>query len=123
MAKSQIPSIPSARLQALKDTLLAKRDDLLVVVQRKKERELPTTEVGDEADVATQALEKEMLFELTDTEQQILDDIEAALRKIEKGGYGVCESCRKSIPLTRLGAMPWARYCVTCQARQETPRT
>ncbi|MBI3291763.1 MAG: TraR/DksA family transcriptional regulator [Elusimicrobia bacterium] len=121
MAQSQSPINP-ARLKVLKETLLEKREDLLLVVQRKKERELPSTEVGDEADVATQSLEKEMLFELTDTEQQTLDDIEAALRKIEKGGYGLCESCRKPIPLTRLGAMPWARYCVSCQARQETPR-
>lgn len=121
MTKSQSPMIPAARLKVLKDTLLEKREDLLLVVQRKKERELPSTEVGDEADVATQSLEKEMLFELTDTEQQTLDDIEAALRKIEKGGYGTCESCRKVIPLTRLGAMPWARYCVTCQAKQESP--
>jgi DnaK suppressor protein len=41
--------------------------------------------------------------------------IEEALDRINSGDYGVCLSCEEEIPEKRLRALPWARYCVTCQ--------
>jgi DnaK suppressor protein len=41
--------------------------------------------------------------------------IEEALDRINSGDYGVCLSCEEEIPQKRLLALPWARYCVTCQ--------
>jgi DnaK suppressor protein len=78
-------------------------------------------DIGDEADVATRSVEREMLFELTDSEKQTLDMIEASLRKIEKGVFGRCESCQQVIARLRMDVMPWARYCISCQAKQEVP--
>jgi RNA polymerase-binding transcription factor DksA len=49
-----------------------------------------------------------------------LDQIEAALRKIDKGTYGACESCRNAIGKARLEALPFARYCISCQNSSET---
>jgi DnaK suppressor protein len=98
------------------------RDDLMNLVKNKKATELTDLEVGDEADIATQSAERELLFELSDNERQMLDSIEAALRKISQGRYGQCESCQKRIPRLRLRALPQARYCVPCQARFERPR-
>jgi DnaK suppressor protein len=98
------------------------RDDLLKLVQNKRPTEAADLEVGDEADIATQSSERELQFELTDNERQSLDAIEAALRKIDQGRFGVCESCGKKIPKPRLRAMPQARYCVVCQTRFERPR-
>jgi DnaK suppressor protein len=102
--------------------LLKLRDDLMELVRRKQEKELPDLEVGDEADVATLSVERELLFELSDTERQNLDAIEAALRKIGQGRYGLCESCNKKIPKERLKVIPQARYCIACQSRFERPR-
>src|SRR5690349_12387702 len=59
---------PSARplaegqVQKFRDVLTQKRDDLLAVVQRKKEQEIQVgeVEIGDEADIATRSVEKEM---------------------------------------------------------------
>jgi len=119
----QEKALSDFQIQQFRDILTQKRDDLLAVVQRKKEQEIQVgeNEVGDEADVATRSVEKEMLFELTDSEKQTLDMIEASLRKIEKGVFGRCESCQKSISRPRLEVMPWARYCINCQAEQEIP--
>ena len=100
--------------------LLAKRDELLAMVKH-KDSEFSDGEIGDEADVASQTLEREMMFEMTNGERIILDDIEAALRRIEKGDFGSCESCRKKMSAERLRAMPWARYCIQCQSRNESP--
>lgn len=41
--------------------------------------------------------------------------IEEALDRIQSGDYGICLSCEEQIPAKRLAALPWARYCVTCQ--------
>ncbi len=113
--------LPADQIQKFKDVLSHKRDDLLAIVQRKKEEEIEDVGVGDEADIAMHSVEKEMLFELTDSEKQTLDMVEAALRKMDKGVFGACESCLRAIPRMRLQLMPWARYCVDCQAEQEVP--
>src|SRR6266436_8394744 len=41
--------------------------------------------------------------------------IEEALDRIEAGDYGICLSCEEPIPAKRLQALPWAKYCVSCQ--------
>jgi DnaK suppressor protein len=109
-------------LEKFKKILLEKRDDLMHVVRSKKEHDLHDIEIGDEVDSASQNVEKEMLFELADNEKIMLDAIEAALRKIEKGTFGQCESCRAKIADERLKALPWVRYCITCQSNAEKPR-
>lgn len=107
---------------AYEKKLLEMREDLVNLVHQKQEQDLTAEpEVGDEADAASQSAERELLFELSDNERQTLDAIEAALRKIETGSYGVCEGCTKTIPAPRLKAIPMARYCIQCQARFEIP--
>ena len=46
--------------------------------------------------------------------KQLLEEVEAALRRVEDGSHGVCGGCRNAIPVRRLQALPWARYCVSC---------
>ena len=41
--------------------------------------------------------------------------VEEALDRLDSGDYGVCLSCEEPIAPKRLNAIPWARYCVTCQ--------
>lgn len=108
--------------QIYEKRLTEMRADIMDLVHHKQETELTDQEVGDEADAATQSAERELLFELSDNERQMLDAVEAALRKIKQGRYGICESCHKKIPRERLKFIPHARYCVTCQSRFERPR-
>lgn len=112
-----------SEINKFRDVLVQKREDLVAIVNRKKEEEhqIEEAEMGDEADVATRSVEKDIFFELTDSEKQTLDMVEASLRKIEKGIYGRCEACQKPIGRMRLDVMPWVRYCIQCQARQEHP--
>ena len=51
----------------------------------------------------------------------MLEEVEAALRRIEKGSFGFCEANGEKISVARLKAMPYARYCIKCQARFESP--
>jgi DnaK suppressor protein len=48
---------------------------------------------------------------------QTLGEIEAALRRIEDGSYGICQACGKPIAAERLRALPWARLCIDDQRR------
>jgi RNA polymerase-binding transcription factor DksA len=55
-----------------------------------------------------------MTLALAGNETQILDEINAALERIETGTFGRCESCRKPIAKDRLQALPYARFCIAC---------
>ena len=104
----------------IKRKLLEMREDLIKTVRTQQLEESAEQDTGDDADKASQSIEKELLFELSDNERTTLDHIEAALRKIDKGTYGTCESCRKPIPKPRLEALPFARYCIACQSSAES---
>ena len=123
MAKTKTPrkskKVSSSQFKSFQEVLEKKRDDILKMVTHNEDN--LAKDVGDEADVASQTFERDMMFEMNSGERIILDDIEAALRKIEKGDFGLCESCRKKISSERLKAMPWARYCIQCQSRTEAP--
>ncbi len=107
-------------LGPIKKKLLEMRAQLLKTVRAKKEMDMSPVDTGDEADQASHSVERELMFELSDNERTMLDQIEAALRRMEKGSYGVCESCRKPIAPARIKALPFARYCISCQASSES---
>jgi DnaK suppressor protein len=54
---------------------------------------------------------------LEESAQQTLLEIDAALRRIGEGSYGVCEACGEPIGALRLSAIPWARLCIDDQRR------
>jgi RNA polymerase-binding transcription factor len=64
----------------------------------------------------------DLLARLEGRERHELDEIDAAQRRLEAGVFGVCEGCHRAIPLARLRALPTARRCATCQAREEAAR-
>jgi DnaK suppressor protein len=96
---------------------------LLSLVRKttENEKEYPSSEVGDTIDQAADSSARELLFQLNDTEKQKLKDIDGALQKIEQGGFGVCEKCGGEIDKKRLKAVPYARFCIKCEALMEKP--
>lgn len=98
------------------------KTDIAKNVEDKKNLDLLEPEVGDSIDQATQSLDKEILFELSDNERKMLRDIESALRKMEKNTYGLCEHCKNPIEKKRIKALPSARYCMGCQSGSERNR-
>ena len=73
----------------------------------------------DMADVGTDAFEQELTLNLLGSEKDVLEQIEAALKRIEEGTYGRCEECGGAIPKARLEAIPYAALCVKCALREE----
>lgn len=114
--------LSSAKLKVFKKDLLNLQKTLTtkLEVQKEKDLEAITTPVpGDDADIATQTYEKEMLFEISDAEREILKQIEDALRRLEDKTYGLCAKCYKPIPLKRLKVIPYTNYCLSCQSQYE----
>jgi len=73
----------------------------------------------DEADAGTKAFEREHELALAKNAQDLLEQGERALARIDAGTYGVCESCGQPIGKARLQAFPRAALCVACKQRQE----
>jgi DnaK suppressor protein len=73
----------------------------------------------DTADTGAKAFEREHEMALAASHREILGQVERALRRIETGSYGVCESCGNPIGKARLQAFPRATLCLACKQRQE----
>ncbi len=69
------------------------------------------------ADMATATYDRELDEGLEEGAQHTLDEVAAALRRIDEGSYGVCEVCGEPIGAERLSAIPWARLCIDDQRR------
>ena len=76
-------------------------------------------ELSDVADMATDNYDKELNIGLASNEQQLLNDIDTALKKIEDGTYGICEIYGTTIPKKRLLAMPYTRLSMRAQEEEE----
>ena len=74
-------------------------------------------DLGDEqgfAEADSLSVERDRLLSLQALSRQRLDDIEAAVRRLDAGAYGACRTCRRPIPVARLEAVPEATQCVSC---------
>ena len=74
----------------------------------------PNRENGSMEEEADEAQEYDNLLSVEYNLELRLKDINLALGKIEKGGYGKCEKCGKEIEEERLLAYPEARLCIKC---------
>ena len=71
------------------------------------------------ADVASDSFERELSWDRASVEQKVLFHIDDALKRIEDGAYGECESCQKKISKERLKAIPYAVLCRACKEKRE----
>jgi RNA polymerase-binding protein DksA len=63
-------------------------------------------------EAAAATLNPEIDYTLGENSEQILSEIEAALKRIDDGTYGTCTACGKEIGIERLEAYPWASLCI-----------
>ena len=73
----------------------------------------------DPADVGSSNFERDQELSLHNNQRALLDQTEQALRMLDAGTYGTCESCGKPIGKLRLEVFPRATMCVSCKQRAE----
>ena len=101
--------------------LLKLREDL------SKEIQQLTTQACEEtpnysmhmADAATDSFDRDLVLGLASFEQEGLYEIDAALKRIEDGTYGICELTGRPIPWERLEAIPWTRFSLEAENQLE----
>ena len=109
------------KVEVYRKRLLEKRDELLQKVSQSDQdgREADEEATQDVADKAANAYTKEFLFHQSNDNRQILALVNEALDRIKEGTYGVCLECHEEVQAKRLEAVPWARHCIECQAKQD----
>lgn len=75
--------------------------------------------IPDPNDRATIESDREFELRLRSRERKLLDKIELAIGRIDKGSYGICADCEEPIGIKRLQARPVATYCIDCKLEQE----
>jgi DnaK suppressor protein len=73
----------------------------------------------DKEELGTDNADQELAFSLLGSQKNVLDQIEAALQRIEDGDFGRCERCGEQIPESRIDAIPYAAACVQCASLLE----
>ena len=72
---------------------------------------------SDEGDLSQQHHEEWIFLNRNTIDIKLLREIADALHRIDNGTYGTCMECEEPISPKRLDAVPWARYCVSCQEK------
>jgi DnaK suppressor protein len=69
----------------------------------------------DEGDRANTSLGREIDMVQKSRDRALLSAVDVALKRISDGSFGQCLNCEQEINAKRLEAIPWVRYCITCQ--------
>lgn len=106
------------KLKEIKDKLLHERDTILRKLSSKN-LSIDDSEMPDPVDLAVNNYSKNVMLSVSENESRQLSLVNEALERIEDDEYGLCQNCEEEINPKRLNAVPWARYCLSCQELQE----
>ncbi|MBU6181497.1 MAG: TraR/DksA C4-type zinc finger protein [Verrucomicrobia bacterium] len=108
------------RLLQLKDTLLDSMNGVGRDTLRSRAEGSEASAFGmHTGDAGSDAYDRDFALSLLSQERDSLFEIDAALKKIDEGNYGLCEMSGRPIPHVRLEALPFARYTIECQSELE----
>ncbi|MFA6216318.1 MAG: TraR/DksA family transcriptional regulator [Candidatus Omnitrophota bacterium] len=109
--------------------ILKKKDEILDSINHISEETLKKSQKdasGDisgysyhMADVATDTYDREFSLGLASNDRELLYELDDAMKRIDDGIFGVCEDCKVVISKTRLKVIPYTRFCIKCQEKNE----
>jgi DnaK suppressor protein len=102
------------RLADRKESIIRKLTDKI-----SESKDMDSNVAQDLVDKAETSYSKEFLLSLSDAEREQLLLIDEALKRLEHGGFGVCQTCQREIGGKRLLAIPWTPFCINCQEKNE----
>lgn len=119
-AKPKKPAFDAEFLKQVRDSLVDERRSLLSMMQS-TQQQLAGRDTGlaDLSDIASGGFEDELAIGLMASEAATLEKIDAAIRRIDDGSYGICLDCEKPIPKKRLEFLPFAQRCMECEGNRE----
>ncbi len=101
-------------LEEIRKRLLARQEELKSVLRQHGEDSLDafSSDVQDEIDQVTTLEAKTAALELSTREFRSLENVRAALQRLDEGTYGICVICEEPIEEARLRAIPETPYCI-----------
>jgi DnaK suppressor protein len=79
----------------------------------------PRENFPDPTDRAALEADRNFMLRIRDREHKLIKKIKKALERIEKGTFGICETCGEDITLKRLKARPVTSQCIECKSKEE----
>ncbi len=114
------PAVDDELLKQLREALVHQRQRMLSVVRSTKAQMAEKTkDLPDVSDQASEGYGDELAVGLMAIEAAQLEDIDAAIQRIDAGTYGLCLDCGKPIPRKRLEVLPFACRCLACVGARE----
>ena len=109
------------QVDELRVILLERKDNILSNINNSRANidQLKEQEINDELDYAELVSDSFTEGMIANHQLEELKQIEEALKKINNGSYGVCDMCGVTIPLGRLKAKPFAKFCTECRTVYE----
>lgn len=119
--RSNVIVMDARKLDHFRKKLLTKKEELDRMVSKTEQygREADEESSQDVADKAASSYTKEFLFSHSSSERSIMQLVDEALARVDNDSFGVCIACGNAIQARRLEAVPWTRYCISCQEKQE----
>ena len=107
----------------IRETLLEEKNKIMEqLMSQLHEETRHDHDIGDEIDGSVEEQEHDLTMLLQDHERERLYLINNALERMDAGEYGFCEECGEAIKKKRLKVLPFARFCIACQQREERVR-
>ena len=119
MIQSRGP-LDDAQIRHFRDRLLEDRGKIRDILAR-----LTSETIGEEPertqleDLGSETFEEAQDLGLAEQAGEEINEIDRALERMDRGTYGICESCDRAIPIDRLEAIPSAPRCADCQSKVE----
>ena len=109
------------QIDELKVILLERKENILSNINNSRANidQLKEQEINDELDYAELVSDSFTEGMIANHQLDELKQIEESLKKIDAGTYGICDMCGVVIPLGRLKAKPFARFCTECRTVYE----
>lgn len=115
------PDLTQDLFDTLRARLLEQRQEIVNMYNQdvragQESTDEPTEDIVDRAN---NSYNRELMFSISDSERQLLLQIEDAINRMNAATYGRCTNCGNTIHPLRLEAVPWARFCIDCQELAE----
>ncbi|MDP3788315.1 MAG: TraR/DksA family transcriptional regulator [Candidatus Chromulinivorax sp.] len=111
--------VAQAHLQKIKQELLVRKKVLEEELDRLSKEPVSDNQSQDDGDQAVSSTLETLRNSIQNAEYEEYIMIEAALRSIEDGRYGICQDCDQEISEKRLKYYPNAQRCLACQEAAE----
>jgi len=117
--KKQVSTLKMSDKDLLRKALVALRERISGNMTSLRQDSLMRHDSSNSEEDGTDAFERQLALGLVNNEHERIRAIDEALRRIDEGSYGICESCSRHIEVPRLKALPFVRTCISCQSEKE----